>query len=534
MMNVALRHLSRALCVAVFVVVTAWSSLASAATYWVRTDGGAAHECVESATDPGAAHAESTIAAGVACLASGDTLNIQPGTYPEALHGTQVPSGGGSYATATIVQGVVPGAVILKPTSGSYVIGFGTDGSDHSYVIVRNLVADGGAGVQGNGVGAGGGGNGGSVHHITFENLEIKSDPSNAQLQLDNGMAIGGDDGTGTDITVRRVKIHDGGYRPSPGFGPGFGHCWYVEGPRTVIENSECYNWAGWGIHSTNGPAQGHNVYRFNTIHNVGTYDQHVAFAILLAVGVAGAPNDGNQVYGNLLVNNQEGISVTTNDNLVANNTVYGSGIGFGGACCYPAVLFEGTDTTGNVFKNNIVFGNQMNSVEAPGAIDLDEANNLIGDPLFVNAGAGDFHLQGGSPAIAAGTNLYAEGLIQDLDGHSMPPMGAFDLGALEYCAGGCTPPLGPDAATPEASAPGANDTASRGGTSAAAQSAKSPGGADAVKPGGAYLHDTDGDSGGCACQQTGKALRGHTAWVGAMALFLFWIVRRGDRRRDD
>lgn len=68
----------------------------------------------------------------------------------------------------------------------------------------------------------------------------------------------------------------------------------------------------------------------------------------------------------------------------------------------------HGTDYTGSV-----VTGNTYN-------------NNIVGDPLFV--GAGDFHLQAGSPCINAGINV---GLTQDfgLVSVSDPP----EIGAYEY-----------------------------------------------------------------------------------------------------
>lgn len=57
------------------------------------------------------------------------------------------------------------------------------------------------------------------------------------------------------------------------------------------------------------------------------------------------------------------------------------------------------------------------------------DANGLIADPLFVNAGT-DFHLQAGSPAINAGVNV---GLTTDYDGSVVPQGPAPDIGAYEY-----------------------------------------------------------------------------------------------------
>ncbi len=57
---------------------------------------------------------------------------------------------------------------------------------------------------------------------------------------------------------------------------------------------------------------------------------------------------------------------------------------------------------------------------------------NINGDPLFVNAPAGDFHLTVASPAINAGTTIGAPSL--DLDGvrrGAQPDIGAFEYGAI-------------------------------------------------------------------------------------------------------
>ncbi len=56
---------------------------------------------------------------------------------------------------------------------------------------------------------------------------------------------------------------------------------------------------------------------------------------------------------------------------------------------------------------------------------------NITGDPLFVNAPGGDYHLAAGSPAINAGTTVGAPSY--DLDGaprDAQPDIGAYEFGA--------------------------------------------------------------------------------------------------------
>ena len=61
-------------------------------------------------------------------------------------------------------------------------------------------------------------------------------------------------------------------------------------------------------------------------------------------------------------------------------------------------------------------------------------SNPVIGNPLFVDAVNGDFHLQSNSPAIDNGTNV---GILFDRDGVSIPQGSAPDIGAYEYVSGG-------------------------------------------------------------------------------------------------
>ena len=53
-------------------------------------------------------------------------------------------------------------------------------------------------------------------------------------------------------------------------------------------------------------------------------------------------------------------------------------------------------------------------------------------DPLFVNAGAGDYHIKAGSPCIDAGADL-GDLVPNDMDDHVRPYGGKFDIGPDEY-----------------------------------------------------------------------------------------------------
>jgi hypothetical protein len=109
------------------------------------------------------------------------------------------------------------------------------------------------------------------------------------------------------------------------------------------------------------------------------------------------------------------------------------------------------------VLRNNLVYGGELtqdrlcNCGGEPhqrfilAEADVTLANNLTGDPLFVNPtpGVDDYHLRSGSPAIDSGIATQAPD--QDRDGKARPSGVGYDLGAYE--AGG---PSGPAAALPE------------------------------------------------------------------------------------
>jgi hypothetical protein len=59
-------------------------------------------------------------------------------------------------------------------------------------------------------------------------------------------------------------------------------------------------------------------------------------------------------------------------------------------------------------------------------------ANNIQQDPLFVDVGAGDFHLQSGSPCIDAGDNNAPSLPAEDFEGENRISNGTVDIGADE------------------------------------------------------------------------------------------------------
>lgn len=137
--------------------------------------------------------------------------------------------------------------------------------------------------------------------------------------------------------------------------------------------------------------------------------------------------SDHALIAGNTITDNfRDGIVIgsgggtTTTDALVVNNIIAGNRA--------PVSSFwGGAAGSNNVVRNNLVWGNGSNGLSAGG---LTVSGTITADPLFANAGAGDFHLSAGSPALGAADIAYV--LPADIDGDARPLGSGPDLGAFE------------------------------------------------------------------------------------------------------
>ena len=157
-----------------FVVAALGAQVCEAAIYFVSQTGSDNYTCFESQSS---STPRRTINAGLSCLASGDTLQIGPGTYEESIcsiGGNSIPNG--SPTAYTRIVGT-PGKVFLAPLrseldpgiylggDSSYVEfdGIGTDG------IYQNPRIPGCCGLALDGVYPG------AVHHIRLLNGEFRN-----------------------------------------------------------------------------------------------------------------------------------------------------------------------------------------------------------------------------------------------------------------------------------------------------------------------------------------------------------------------
>jgi parallel beta-helix repeat protein len=369
------------------------TAVSEAATYYVAKTGSNSNTCTQAQSQ---STPKLTVTSGASCLKAGDTLYIKAGIYSETGGSINLPAAA-SWAGATTVS-VFGSDVVTFSNSGNP---FRIFGYTLSYVIFNGFVFDGtGAGGGGTGIAIGQG-----VHHLRFTNYEVKN-------FHDQGHQIGA---SGNEFL--NCSVHDNGTDVN------LDHGFYISGADNLVDRCKVYSNKAFGVHLYNGANGGtnNNVVRNNTVYNNGLNSTQNTAGIILSTG------SGNVAYNNIIYGNFGGIQVGTNsaaiNNKVYNNTIY-------------ANRFWGIDlesgSSGAIIKNNIVYQNPSGAIVNSGTSTV-TGNNLTTDPKFVNASIKDFHLQTGSAAIDAGTNLLSEGLTVDFAGDARPQGCCFDIGAYEY-----------------------------------------------------------------------------------------------------
>lgn len=400
-------------------VLGLFAASANASTYYVNKAGSDGNSAA-TAKSPVDANAKLTIAGGWSCLAPGDTLIIGDGTYTEGDLNLPATLSGTSWATATVMKSENLRGAIWKP-SAAFRNAIHIFWISRHHVIFDGIVFDGestkanAAPIElikfdGN-VEAGLG----FAHHIRFIRCEIRNAPYTALGIYSDGTAQPNEWGGNHEFIDN--LIHNNGSNE-------FNNVFYVQSNNNLIRGNDIYDNFSTGVMVScqNMARPTGNITEQNRIHGNGG-----------GVGIAGA--SGNTFRNNLIYDNAPNGFQTTgaidmhtsapSSNFIYNNTIYknvGCGIWLTGA--------------GNVFKNNIVYGNEgIAAIYDPEKQSI-VSNNVTVDPQFVNAALWDLRLKQGSPAIGAGLDLSGLGVKNDVAGISRPQGGSWDCGAYEYLAG--------------------------------------------------------------------------------------------------
>jgi hypothetical protein len=113
------------------------------------------------------------------------------------------------------------------------------------------------------------------------------------------------------------------------------------------------------------------------------------------------------------------------NCTLTGNSATEAGGGALGGSLNNCIVYSNTADVGSNYFEGTLQY-----SCTTP--MPTNGVGNITNAPAFLNATAGDFHLQSNSPCVNAGRNAYARDPT-DLDGNPRIVNGTVDIGAYEY-----------------------------------------------------------------------------------------------------
>lgn len=433
--------------VVVFATIVALSVMVSpvwSATYFTSTSGSDGNSCATAqngGNNP--ANAKRNIAGangGISCVFPGDTLFIRGGTYVEAI----IPPGntwmrsGTDDNNRTTFAGYQNEVVILQPSGGAAVLSLQQTGN-YSWMTFEKLIFD---GINTTGVAN----IAGDTHHLRFRNVELKNSHFDG-----NSHGFGGSGGHHHEFLS--IYIHD-----VTGYGA------YFSGADSVWDHVTITDNGGYGLHFYDKASHIDNtIVRNSVIARNGFNNQFGGGGIVLFHG------DNQQVYNNLIYGNFEGIGIRSSCNScrVFNNTIYGNQfravqiLGETFDYEYPpgSGIFREIRPPTNVYLQNNIMANNGSTIEyTNGTIAAQDHNlcqgtnqnlcDITGNPSFVNAGGGDFHLNGDS---AARNRIPSSGgqcaVSIDFAGTTRPqtPTGGSstpcDIGAYEYNEGGIPPP---------------------------------------------------------------------------------------------
>lgn len=360
----------------------------------------------------------SSITAGLACTGSGDSLLIRGGVYVGDLiitDGTAPNIAGKAENSRTWIGAYCPSNVcenvIIRGQASDVTVNIWSDSNTMRYVTFDNLKIDGNF-IPDNAVLKVLSG----LQFMRFQNMEVYNSRCGSGIETTQSVS---------NTEYINVKSHDHGIITCPG--SAVPHGFYTHGGPAVFDNVEAYNNLQMGM----------QIYDFNNTPTSVTVKNSYFHNNSRAGNGAGLLVQGNNhtIYNNIFANDpRTGLTINYNggsNQLIYNNTMYGNKgagleIGPGGKAVF----------------NNIVYNNgQQITFYSGGETTGSHGTNLcgtagtwcdvIGNPQFVDAAAGNFRLLSGSAAINVGTDLGPSYNV-DIVG-TLRPAGSWDIGAYEF-----------------------------------------------------------------------------------------------------
>jgi hypothetical protein len=377
-------------------------------TYWVAATGGTGSSTcssIDGTSDP-TVYAR-TIAAGLLCMAAGDTLIVKNGTYTERIASNQVKSG--TAASPTIIKSEnFRGATLLPPNHVDNSLDTVFWLSGKSWVVLDGFVLD-GSNIDSPGILLNAA-SGIVSTDITIQNNEIKhvfgkvGDTASGSCVTTGG---------GNRITIRNNKIWDCGFA-----NPAHSHAIYLSGSDGLVEHNEVFQSSSHGVHQySEAGGKNNNIIRYNVIYETN------GPAIIIGSG------NNNLAHHNIIwdagdFENIPAIRAGTatgasgTGNRIINNTAYNN---LGSAC-----ISVGSAQSGAVVKNNLCLVGAIN-IANTGTGTLGIATNRLSTDttLVVDALNKRFSPRENSTLINAGENIsgFSSGRFVD----SLPDQGALE-----------------------------------------------------------------------------------------------------------
>ena len=374
-----------------FLLFCASTTLASAATYYVAKTGNDGNSCAMAQNQ---ATPKKTINVGIKCLASGSTLVIRGGTYPERFDASVIPPSGTAGAPTTI-KAASGETVTIRPSGSGNIFRI----AKRSYLTVDGLTIDGANITSGQALSIGD-----DSHYIRIQNGVIKNILNAGSCVSTHTLA-----NPSSNIQFVNNEVFNCRnpllYAQDPSNG-GAAHCIYLRATANLIEGNFIHECEGYGIASRSCNVTGGCITRNSIIRN-----NRVSKSVGRGIHIEG---EDALVYNNVLFNNDynpqpdpdvtssvAGIYValgSVNRAKLYNNTIYNTN----GNCMW---IRQGS---GHIARNNICWQNTNNTIFDQTNATL--SNNLFVNPLFVNAAGGDFCLQANSPAQGKGADCTTVG----------------------------------------------------------------------------------------------------------------------------